>query len=668
MYYSGFGILIVILHLIINYDVLRKGRDKSDLPHYRYRQFLNALLVFYVTDLLWGFLVDLGNRTLAFADTEVFFFMMALSVFLWTRYVVAFVDKKGTRSNMFLGGGWSILLFALILLIINIFRPILFTFTADTQYYALPGRHILLVLQLLLFISISIYSFFVSRKATGRDRVHYMAVAVSGGVMTVLIVIQSFFPFAPFYTIGCFIANCVLNVFVEEDEKREQDLFTERAMKEKEIYSHIAEGLAREYEAIYYVDIESGEYNEISTSGEYRSMNVPSFGKDFYEETRANVRRFVHPDDRDFALGMYYKDVMLGHLKKRNSYSYRYRVMVGDEARIFRFDVMLSEDADHFIICNKDIHDTITSETENQKKSVTFTQIAESLASNYDVIYYIDINTEEYTSFTSNNIYGELQIAASGHSFFAEVAENVDALIHPSDRQKVLSHMDKDYLLSALEDRKQVDIQYRLIVDDKNQHTRLSARKSSDGQHIILGVENIDDEIRKEKEHLKALNTEKELARRDELTGTRNKTALIELESSIQENINNGMTYLPFAFALCDLNNLKKVNDSQGHKAGDEYIVSAAKLLCDIFDHSPVFRIGGDEFVIFLRGDDYNARDELIDRLKKTSLANRESGSGPIIAAGLAVYDPESDSSVTDVLDRADHMMYKDKRSLKRKS
>lgn len=64
----------------------------------------------------------------------------------------------------------------------------------------------------------------------------------------------------------------------------------------------------------------------------------------------------------------------------------------------------------------------------------------------------------------------------------------------------------------------------------------MTVRKSSDGTHFIIGVENVDDEIQKEKQHLKELKTEKELARRDELTGIKNKTAYKELEKSVQGN------------------------------------------------------------------------------------------------------------------------------------
>lgn len=669
MYYSSFGILAVIHHLIINYDAFKNWKkEPKQGPRFRYRQFLNALLLFYVTDLFWGVLEESGIRILAYADTLLFFASMALSVLLWTRYVVAFLDKNGIRAKSFLAAGWLIFGFVILHLIVNFFNPIIFTFTDDMQYVPGSGRYILLAAQFIMFVLISVYSFFVMRRSEGREKVHYGAVCLSSTFMTVFIVLQSFDPFAPFYTIGCFFANCLMHVFVEEDEKREQDRITADAQKKGERYSQISLSLASDYEAIFYINIETGKYLKVSAGKTKEYVDVPDKGEDFYREARENLRMMVHPDDRDFAESMYHKATMKKNLEGRTSYSFKYRMMKGDEARYYRFVVMLSEDREHFVLCSKDIQDTITAETamlEKQKNSITFSQIAESLASNYDVIYYVDLESGDYVGYTSHNIYGELKVDESGDDFFVKAKENVALLIHPKDRDRILTALDRDYLFTALEGRKQFNIQYRLIIDDRVQHTRLTARKSSDGGHLIIGVENIDDEVRREREHLRALNTEKELARRDELTGTRNKTAFAEFEQSLQDNIERGIDYLPFAIAVCDLNDLKKINDTEGHKAGDEYIKSSAKLLCDVFDHSPVFRIGGDEFAIFLSGDDFASRTQLIDRIHSISVSNRDRHEGPVIAVGLAEYDPSGDSDVTEIFDRADHLMYEDKRELK---
>jgi diguanylate cyclase (GGDEF)-like protein len=193
----------------------------------------------------------------------------------------------------------------------------------------------------------------------------------------------------------------------------------------------------------------------------------------------------------------------------------------------------------------------------------------------------------------------------------------------------------------------------------------MTTHKTNDGIHYIIGIVNIDDEVKREREHLKALTNEKELARRDELTGVKNKTAYKELEKSVQENIDKGLDYLPFGLVVCDANNLKLVNDTEGHNAGDEYIKQTAKVLCDIFAHSPVFRIGGDEFTVFLRGDDYTNRAELMKKLRSKILDNAKTGSGPILASGMSEYIPASDNLISDVFERADREMYEDKKRLK---
>ena len=190
-------------------------------------------------------------------------------------------------------------------------------------------------------------------------------------------------------------------------------------------------------------------------------------------------------------------------------------------------------------------------------------------------------------------------------------------------------------------------------------------RKTSDGTHFIICVENIDAEVQREKQQLRALKTAKELARRDELTGVKNMTAYKELEKSAQGNIDNGMDYLDFGLIVCDANNLKKINDTQGHTAGDEYIKESARLICDIFAHSPVFRVGGDEFVVFLRGSDYASRHELMDKLRAQVRENKQAGTGVILSAGMSEYRPEIDSFVSDIFDRADKEMYEDKQRLK---
>ena len=669
MYYSSYGILAVILHLIINCRLIKNGK-KLNLQgaYHRYALFLNSILVFYITDLLWGFIFDSKIRILAFIDTTLFFASMAFSVLLWTKFVASYVDSHGIRAKILSSAGWLIFGFVLINLIINIFRPMIFWFSDDMIYYPGVARYIIFAAQGLLFLSTAVYSCFVSIKKSGEQKWHYLTIGMSGFIMALFIIFQWLNPFAPFYTIGCLLANCLVHIFIEEDERNERDRIAKEVNIEKERYSQIATCLARDYDAIYYIEIESGKYFELSVSDMYESMKVPQMGHDFYEETRENARRFAHPDDRAFAESFYYKDVMLKKLEGQKSYSYRYRIMVGGLPRYFQFIVLLSNDGKHFILCDKDISDTITAETallEKQKAQITFSNIAESLAANYDMIFYVNVESNRYAGYSSNNIGGKLHVEQSGKDFFGDIIKNMDHYIHPQDRKRLAMTLDKDRFLTALEDRKQLNLEYRFLIDEKIQHTRISVRKISDGIHLIICVENIDDEVKKEVEMARALQTEKDMARRDELTGVKNKLAFDEFEKSIQNSLDNGEETLPFALAVCDLNDLKKINDTQGHKAGDEYIKVSAKHLCNVFDHSPVFRIGGDEFAIFLSGEDYSTRHQLVEEIHKSSLINTATKGGPIIAIGMSEYIPGIDLNVTAIFERADQLMYKAKKELK---
>ena len=121
---------------------------------------------------------------------------------------------------------------------------------------------------------------------------------------------------------------------------------------------------------------------------------------------------------------------------------------------------------------------------------------------------------------------------------------------------------------------------------------------------------------------------------------------------------------MEFAVAICDVNGLKTVNDTHGHKAGDIYIKEASKLVCETFKHSPVFRVGGDEFVVILLGSDYENREKLEqDFVKKV---NDGTGKNKVsLACGISVFDPAHDKNVSVVFERADALMYKNKESMK---
>lgn len=387
MYYSSIGILALIMHVIINSDTLFRTRNDGRVKmRKKYRPFLFAIMFYYVSDCLWGALVEIGNIPLAYADTFFFFFSMGLSVFMWLRFIAAFLNLNKFWTKVLHALAWLMLGSETVALIVNFFVPIMFYFTEECEYVVSMARYIILIVQLVLFAFISSDTLVMAIKLKERKRRNHLAIGLSGLIMALFILFQAKFPMMPFYSIGAMLATTIIHSFVVVEERVE------------------------------------------------------------------NSRQ----------LGM------------------------------------------------------------------------------------------------------------------------------------------------------------------------------------VMTV-----------------------AYKDPLTNVRNVNAYTESKSIIERDIKNG-TITEFAVVVFDLNDLKKVNDTLGHDAGDKYIQDGCRLICRVFKHSPVFRIGGDEFVAFLTNEDYVSRDNLIFLFNKHVDRNLENG-GVVVSAGISMFNADKDASFDDVFSRADEQMYERKKELKSK-
>ena len=456
----------------------------------------------------------------------------------------------------------------------------------------------------------------------------------------------------------------VINIDTEHHRREEE----KETARQKEIYNQITSSLAAQYDTLYYIDLETNQYVEISATDEYKKLNVPATGNDFFADSRRTSKVYVHPDDVQGVISLHYKDTMLKNLKHRNSFSKAWRLVIGDQVKHIRHTEIMANDGKHLIVCIENIDDEVKAQlelSETKQKSTTYTQIAESLAAQYDLIYYVNAETGYYKEFATHKIYGELEIQEEGEDFFAAAEKNADRVIFPEDRQRIKLFLNKDNLITQLETNRRLPQDYRMVVGNgEPQYTRMNVSWSSDKTHFIICIENREEFVKKEMEQLQALSMANETARRDSLTGIRNLTAFQEFYAGLQKDVDE-KAIENYGIAICDLNDLKLVNDTQGHKAGDEYIKDACRLICRLFAHCPVFRVGGDEFIIVIKENDYKDRNDLVAAFRRQIEDNVRIGSGPVIALGLADYMPSTDTSVEEVMKRADSRMYEDKTRLK---
>jgi diguanylate cyclase (GGDEF)-like protein len=137
----------------------------------------------------------------------------------------------------------------------------------------------------------------------------------------------------------------------------------------------------------------------------------------------------------------------------------------------------------------------------------------------------------------------------------------------------------------------------------------------------------------------------------DQLTGCGNRHAMEDYE----ENRN---PFLPIGVVYCDVMGLKRINDSEGHKAGDRLLVRAADCLKRVFGAQYCYRQGGDEFLVLC--DDLSEQQllEKVQELKKEMKRHRA-----LMAIGAYWRKDMEGITLDEVLTQADAAMYEDKRT-----
>ena len=150
----------------------------------------------------------------------------------------------------------------------------------------------------------------------------------------------------------------------------------------------------------------------------------------------------------------------------------------------------------------------------------------------------------------------------------------------------------------------------------------------------------------------------------DKLTGAKNRNAYLEKIDTV-ENAIHSKKHFSFSILVFDINGLKGVNDTIGHAEGDRLIINSYKAITNKFPGVDVYRIGGDEFVIFIEKRTAAIAEKLVAEFRNTmahkGLNYHKNPDEAIVSCGYALYNPETDASCEDTFNRADRDMYEDK-------
>ena len=672
MYYSAVGVLAIILLLIVNHDILLNRSADFRKPAWKvYRRFLFTVLIYYIADVLWGALEYRKLALLLFADTTIYFVAMAAGVLFWAQYTIVYLEDRTAFGKLLVYAGRFIAGFISILAIVNIFAPVLFTVDSDCVYRALPIRYVMLACQILLLLLISIFATTSIVRRDAEKRPKYRTLAFFGLIMGLFLFIQLWYPYLPLYTIAYILGTCLLHTFVineeKEDYRKKLEASYEQQRRAGTISAHIAMSLARDYMALFYVNMDTDEYIEYHTDDESGVLTEARRGTDFFESCKREVKLFVHPEDNEAFLKAMNRQFLTETLARNPVFEQTYRRIKGGAPFYVRMKVSRMKDDDRYIVIGvTDIDEQVKqrrAEEQMKEERVTYNRIY-ALTGSFIAMYAVDPETEHYREFGSSDGYEErYNQMREGENFFETARASCRIYNYPEDVGLFLSIFTKENVMAEIERSGIFTLGYRLNMDGKPINVLLKAAmiEEREGRRLIVGINDVEAQIRQEEEYKRNLAQAQKQAKIDALTGVKNKHAYLETEACMNSRIAE-RSQPPFAVVMLDINDLKKVNDTAGHQAGDQYLRDACKIICDTFIHSPVFRIGGDEFVVISQGRDYACIDELLGKIHEHNAEAFRTG-GVMVACGMARF--EDDACVASVFERADHSMYENKKAMK---
>ncbi len=221
MYYSVIGMIAIVIHLIMNHEYIKIGKNRDEVNR-SFKRFVLSSLLYFITDALWGVLNTLNVPILLYLDTVVYYISMALTIAYLCIYVTKYLNLRSGFGRFIRIFGRTFAILEIVLLGINHFVHIFFWINPDGTYQAYIYRYIALYMQVFLCLMLATQTGIVMIKAADEMKKRYFTIFFFCSAMGFAIVLQIRYPLLPIYAIGLLIGSAINHTFVNEGEREEQ--------------------------------------------------------------------------------------------------------------------------------------------------------------------------------------------------------------------------------------------------------------------------------------------------------------------------------------------------------------------------------------------------------------------------------------------------------------
>ena len=502
MYYSAIGLLAVFVLIIVNRDILFHSDDSFKKPAWKkYRRFLLTVLTYYITDIIWGVFEYLKMPKSLFADTTVYFIAMSAGVLFWAEFAVIYLEERNRNGKALIFASRIVAGLITVLVIVNIFKPVLFTVDKKCVYEALPFRYVMLVCQILLLLNISVYSLatMIRNVKSADKRNRYRTLAAFGFIMAACLFAQLWFPYLPLYSIAYMLGTCLLHSFVAIDEKEEHKRSREEAEKINELKDRFKSLLDNMPGMTFTKDVETGVYIFCNQGfADYAHKDSPdevaglTDAEIFDAET---AKHFAEDDKIAISLSkpyVFFEDVpdAAGNHRQLQTTKLKYTDTSG------RLCVLgMCQDVTEMVSIQHEQAMTKEAYEKAVSAGLMYSRIAQILARDFMDMYYVNTDTEEYIEYQINEEDHSFSEVRRGWHFFSDCRNELAGKVFEEDRNAFLQAMKRKELMKALERKDTFVMTTRIVKENCPYYVTIKISRMEDEQYIIMGITDVDAEI-----------------------------------------------------------------------------------------------------------------------------------------------------------------------------
>lgn len=262
--YSVIGFLALAVHIIINKGIVTKSAVSKEERCYQLYAF--SVFLYYLSDAAWGVLNELNYTGILYGITVLYYVFMAMSVVCCCRYIIAFLELKNKSALALNSFGFFFFVAECVALTINHFWPIFFGFDEGGEYHAYLVRYIALVIQVLLFMTISVVTVVASFEIGSRKARRHV-ICLFSLAMTLSLVLQYFFPLLPLYSVGLMLGSLILHIYVFEEDLKKRMVqiseLNEQLLEEKNTQQDYSSIMRRAGVGVWHIYMKKGVHSRM---------------------------------------------------------------------------------------------------------------------------------------------------------------------------------------------------------------------------------------------------------------------------------------------------------------------------------------------------------------------------------------------------------------------